>query len=95
MEQLGPDHARHGFYYYVHTLGRAMNEYDNPTFKVIDGSIVDWRVQLIDALEKNQQPDGSWVGESKWMESNPVLVTTYVMLSLQEARLDLKQNPLK
>ena len=40
-------------------------------------------------------PDGSWIGDKRWMEQNPVLVTAYVVLALQEAQADLKEHPPK
>jgi squalene-hopene/tetraprenyl-beta-curcumene cyclase len=95
MSALGADHAQHGLYYYYHTLSRALHEYDQPTLTTPDGKTVDWRIALIDKLASLQQPDGSWKGEAKWMEGNPVLVTSYVVAALQEAQKDLKQHPPK
>ncbi len=38
---------------------------------------------LIAALAKRQQADGSWINENKrWMESDPNLVTGYALLTL-------------
>jgi squalene-hopene/tetraprenyl-beta-curcumene cyclase len=35
-------------------------------------------------LMKLQKPDGLWVNEEpRWKESNPVLVTTYAVMTLQ------------
>lgn len=86
-----PSKKMNGYYYYLHTLGRAMNLYDEPIVSTKNGPI-DWRVALIDKCESIQQADGSFVGEKKWMESNPILVTAYVVLSLQEAREDLAEH---
>ncbi len=88
-------HAQHGLYYYYHTLARALNEYDQPTITDPAGNAHDWRVELINKLTSLQQPDGSWVGDKRWMEDNPVLVTSYAVLALQEAVEDLKQHPAK
>ena len=55
----------------------------------------DWRAELSDKLASLQKPDGSWVGEKKWFEDNPVLTTAYTILALQEIQQDLKQHPAK
>ena len=56
---------------------------------------VDWRVALIDKLAALQQADGSWSGEKRWMEANPILVTSYAVQALEAAREDLKARPAK
>jgi squalene-hopene/tetraprenyl-beta-curcumene cyclase len=93
MRAAGPENAQHGLYYYFHTLARALNEYDEPIITTPDGRQIDWRVELIQQAAKLQQPDGSWKGDARWMESNPILVTSYVVQALQEAKADLKQHP--
>ena len=55
----------------------------------------DWRAELISKLASLQKPDGSWVGEKKWMEDNPVLVTAYSVIALEEAKQDLAEHPAK
>jgi squalene-hopene/tetraprenyl-beta-curcumene cyclase len=88
-----PEIAQHGLYYYFHTLARALNAYDQPVIVSPDGTSRDWRVELIAKLESLQKPDGSWSGDKRWMEENPVLVTAYCVLALHEVREDLKQHP--
>jgi squalene-hopene/tetraprenyl-beta-curcumene cyclase len=95
MKLAKPENAQHGLYYYYHTLARSLHAYDAPTFATPDGETIDWRVALIDKLEQQQKPDGSWVGDKRWMEDNAVLTTSYVVLALQEARDDLKRSPAK
>ncbi len=95
MRLAKPEMAQQGMYYYYHTLGRAMNAYDQPTIADPQGNKHDWRVELIDKLTSLQKPDGSWVGEKRWMEDNPVLVTAYSVLALEEARKDLAEHPAK
>lgn len=90
-----PEMATQGLYYYYHTLAKALNAYNEPTITDPQGKAHDWRVELVDKLAKLQQPDGSWVGEKKWMEDNPVLVTGFMVLALQEVQQDLKENPAK
>ncbi len=92
MKLADPASAQNGLYYYYHTMARALNEYDQPILRLPDGSSVDWRNAMLAKLESLQQPDGSWAGEKKWMESNPVLVTSYVVQALQEIRANLNQH---
>lgn len=88
-----PANAKAGLFYYFHTLSRALNAYDLPTITDAKGNKHDWRMELIDKLASLQKPDGSFVGDPKWMESNPVLVTGYVVLALEEVEQDLQQHP--
>ena len=49
--------------------------------------------ELIDKVASLQKSDGSWSGEKRFMEDNPTLVTSYVLLALNEAVEDLRQHP--
>jgi squalene-hopene/tetraprenyl-beta-curcumene cyclase len=93
FKQNKPDAAQSGIYYYYHTLAKALNAYDEPTITDTNGKKHDWRVELIDKLGGLQKPDGSWAGEKRFMEDNPVLVTAYTVLALEEAKADLKEHP--
>lgn len=90
MQFAKPESAKEGLYYYYLTLGRALNAYDSPTLKLADGTSVDWRTELVDKLASLQKEDGSWSGEKRWMEGDPILVTAYAIQALQEARDDVK-----
>jgi squalene-hopene/tetraprenyl-beta-curcumene cyclase len=47
---------------------------------------VDWRRQLVSKLMKLQQTNGSWRNENeRWMERDPVLVTSYSLMALEIA----------
>ena len=79
-----------GYYYYVLTFSRALDAWGLPTIDVTnpDGtqSTRDWANDLVDALERRQRPDGSFENvHDRWMEGDPVLVTAYALLALQEA----------
>lgn len=93
MAALGPDNAKFGLFYYYMTLSRALSAYNAPRITDEHAKLHDWRLELIDQLAQQQHPDGSWSGEKRWMENNPVLVTAYSILSLEEAVKDLQQNP--
>ena len=90
-----PELARHGLFYYYHTLARALNAYDEPTITDPQGRRHDWRAELVDKLAAVQKQDGSFAGEKRWMEDNPVLVTAYTVIALAETLEDLKQHPVK
>jgi squalene-hopene/tetraprenyl-beta-curcumene cyclase len=93
MKLGNPEMAKNGLYYYYHTMARALNEYDEPTITDAQSKKHDWRVDLIDKLASLQKPDGSWAGEARWYENNPILTTAYVTIALEEIRSDLKQHP--
>jgi squalene-hopene/tetraprenyl-beta-curcumene cyclase len=93
MRLGGPDRAQHGLYYYYHTLARALNAYDEPVIVDSQGSKHDWRIELVNKLAELQREDGSWIGDKRWMEDNPALVTAYAVLALQEVLADLEQHP--
>ena len=48
---------------------------------------------LIDKIATLQRPDGSFAGQRKWMEDNPVLVTAYTVMVLEGAKKDLAAKP--
>jgi squalene-hopene/tetraprenyl-beta-curcumene cyclase len=89
MAQAGPGQAKGGLYYYYYTMAKALHAYNQPTITDANGHKHDWRDDLTAKLATLQQSDGSFVGQRKWMEDNPVLVTAYAMLALEEIRKDL------
>lgn len=90
-----PKGGEDGLYYYYHTLARALRAYGQPIVTDARGMKHDWRVELIQRLAREQQPDGSFKGIQKWMEDKPVLSTAYAILALEEALADLKEHPAK
>ena len=88
-----PELAKSGLYYGWLAIGKALHAYGEPVLTGIDGKSTDWRVALIEKAAANQNADGSWVGINKVGEDNPILVTSYVILTLQEAQADLKSHP--
>lgn len=74
-----------GLYYYYHAMPKALAAANLSTLKLADGTEADWRKDLGEKLLSLQQPDGSWKNANgRWMESNPVLVTAYVVLALKQ-----------
>lgn len=92
MKLNKPEMATQGLYYYYHTMARALSAYNEPKIVTADGKTHDWREELIAKLESLQKEDGSWAGEKRWMEDNPVLVTAYCVMALQEIKKDLGEH---
>lgn len=77
--------SRQGLYYYYLVFARALRRWGEPVITDVEGERHNWRHELIDTLAERVRPDGSWVNEAdRWFESNPVLVTSYAVLALQE-----------
>ncbi len=75
-----------GLYYY-YTPSPAPNAYGEDTITDVKGVKHEWRQEFEAAMAAHQNADGSFVNPAdRWMESNPVLVTSYVVLALQDAR---------
>ncbi len=74
-----------GLYYYYQTMAKALTVANITTMELSDGREVDWRKELGAEILSRQREDGSWVNDNgRWMESNPVLVTAYNVLSLAQ-----------
>src|SRR5258706_14014993 len=95
MKQNDPKFSENGLYYYYQTMARALRVYGEPIITDAQGGKHDWRVDLINKLTTLQKEDGSWKGTDRFMESNPLLVTCYATLALEEAMADLKEHPAK
>jgi len=90
-----------GYYYFLLAFSRAMDARGKATVDVITANTGEdatapvrgnpsetrnWANDLIDALAKLQQPDGSFKPiDDRWMESDPVLITSYSLIALQHA----------
>ncbi len=82
-----PGLGQQGLYYYYHTFAKTMSVLETPTITDAVGVSHDWRTELVSALAKRQQADGSWVNSAdRFMEGDPNLVTAYALLALAYAR---------
>lgn len=80
-----PNMGAQGLYYYYQTMSKALTAANITMLKLEDGKEADWRKDLGSRLLANQREDGSWANENgRWMESNPVLITAYTVLSLTQ-----------
>jgi squalene-hopene/tetraprenyl-beta-curcumene cyclase len=77
---MGPQ----GLYYYFHTLTKALTAYGINELPLANGRNVAWRREVASRLMDLQRRDGSWENDnSRWWEKDPVLVTSYAVLSLE------------
>ncbi len=81
-----PGLGQRGLYYYYQTFAKAMDLYGKPTIVDSSGRRHDWRAELIAALVKRQNANGSWVNPAdSFMEGDPNIVTAYGLLALASA----------
>jgi squalene-hopene/tetraprenyl-beta-curcumene cyclase len=79
---MGPQ----GYYYYLELMSKALSISGVNDLPLKDGKSVDWRRELVLRLMKMQKTDGSWKNENvRWMENDPVLVTSYSVMTLEIA----------
>jgi squalene-hopene/tetraprenyl-beta-curcumene cyclase len=82
-----PGLGQRGLYYYYQTFAKAMALIGKPLFIDSEGKQHDWRADLIAALAKRQNQNGSWVNPAdSFMEGDPNIVTSYGLLALSYAR---------
>lgn len=80
-----PGLKQQGLYYYYQAMAKALAAAGIDTLKTNDGAEIDWRRELLTKLVSTQRPDGSWINEtSRWWENDPVLVTSYTVMTLQQ-----------
>lgn len=83
MEE-NPGMGAQGLYYYYQAMSKALSAAEIDNLKLSNGKEADWRSDLAGKLLSLQKGDGSWTNENgRWMESNPVLVTSYTVLALE------------
>lgn len=79
-----PGMGKDGLYYYYHTMAKALSIYGVETLTLKDGKSVNWRKDLAKRLIDLQNGDGYWVNEhGRWWEKDPVLVTSYAVITLE------------
>jgi len=84
-----PTAAYQGLFYYFHTMARALDLFGAEVLVDARGREQHWRGQLCGRLLAMQSKlDGSWVNENaaRWWEGNPLLATSYALLTLGAAR---------
>lgn len=86
-----PGMGAEGLYYYYHTMAKALATAGIGQLKTKSGA-VNWAVELSRKLISLQNSDGSWANTAsgRWMESDPVLVTAYTVLALEQVHRAMK-----
>ena len=80
-----PGLGAQGIYYYYQTMSKALTAANIDTLKLENGKEADWRKDLGEKILSSQRENGSWVNDNgRWMESNPILVSAYTVLSLEQ-----------
>jgi squalene-hopene/tetraprenyl-beta-curcumene cyclase len=88
-----PGMGAEGLYYYYQTMAKALTAANVNTLKLDNGTEVDWRNDLGRKLLSSQRENGSWVNDNgRWMESNPVLVTAYTVLALEQLHASIPKR---
>lgn len=78
-----PGQGAQGLYFYYFVMAKGLTAARLDALKTQAGASVAWREELAKKLLSLQKPDGSWVNtDGRWMETNPVLVTAYVINAL-------------
>lgn len=81
-----PGQGGQGIYFYYNILTRALCAAGIEAIPQAAGGDLAWREALIRKLMSLQKSDGSWINENnRWWENDPVLVTSYSLLSLEFA----------
>ncbi len=79
-----PGLDRQGYYYYLHLLTKGLAASGQRTLTTADGRTVDWAREVALKLIDLQAGNGSWANDTaRWMEKDPVLVTSYALLALE------------
>lgn len=87
--QSNPGMGDAGLYYYYSLFAKALDAAGLDTIKDAEGVEHDWRTELVAHLKSLQAPDGSWTNKNtKWMEGDPNLATTFCLLALAHCRRD-------
>ncbi|MSU61754.1 MAG: cycloartenol synthase [Pedosphaera sp.] len=82
-----PGMGQQGLFFYFHTMTKALNIHGIDVLEASDGRKIHWREQLALKLMNLQRTDGSWSNASaRWWENDPVLVTSYALISLEMLR---------
>ncbi|YCM44236.1 prenyltransferase/squalene oxidase repeat-containing protein [Verrucomicrobiaceae bacterium 227] len=81
-----------GLYYYYHAMAKSLVAANIMELKAKSGLTIDWRSDLVATVINSQREDGSWINEtaSRWMENDPILVTSYAIMTLQQVHGSLK-----
>ncbi len=80
-----PNMGSAGLYYYLHLMSKGLTAAGVQELETADGKKIDWAREAAGKIIQLQTADGSWVNteSARWMEKDPVLVTSYCILALE------------
>jgi len=79
-----PGMGQQGLFYYFQLITKALGTADRDHLETSDGRRIAWKSDIAKRLLNLQRADGSWANPtSRWMESDPVLVTSYSVIALE------------
>ena len=85
-----PGMGSSGLYYYYHVFAKTLHVLGEPTLTDSEGVIHRWRAELVEKLAECQQADGSFANaDTRWMEGDPNLATSYALLALSYCKPEL------
>ena len=81
-----PGIGEQGLYFFYDVISRALTAAKVESIPREGADAVDWRAELVEKLLSLQRPDGSFANaNSRFWENDPVLVTSYSMITLEFA----------
>jgi len=78
--------AKWGLFYYYHTMAKTLDMMGVDEVEDAVGKKHDWRADITAALAKLQKPDGSWLNNDRWMESDQNLIAGYALMALSHCK---------
>ena len=82
-----------GLYYYYYVAAKALTTFHTRELVTADGAKHDWAVELATRLVRLQRDDGAWANsDNAWWESEPVLASSYALLTLKLCRAELAKR---
>ena len=89
-----PGMGQQGLYYYYQAMSKALAAAGIDKLPLENGGTADWRTDLGTKLLTTQRENGSWVNDNaRWMESDPVLVTSYTVMAMQQVYYSIPGRP--
>ena len=82
--QENPGMGMQGYFFYLHTLTKALSAAEIDRLQTVGGKNHAWREEVALKLIDLQNADGSWANTNgRWWEKGPVLSSAYALISLE------------
>jgi squalene-hopene/tetraprenyl-beta-curcumene cyclase len=81
--ERNPGMGSAGLYYYYHTFAASLKAAGIDEVEARDGTVHEWRVDLVRELSSRQLEDGAWSNDNaRWFENDKNLATSFALLAL-------------